>query len=341
MSNINRRDYLKGMAATAAVIAAAKLGVYGHQSGRHVKQQRKTRRRKESTESAKLNWNITENPPDLNAPVTAVFHGLMGFAYDGKDIGKVGFHGHGGHQLVIGVYRTGDCANPIKTFTGAKEIELKVMPEAGQRVDYFEQNPNKDFNRFTGHANDFRWLPDLDSGDFYPKGYDKHPEHFSAWLQVQNATFYTLVSTNSTFKLQKRLAKDRLFGHVARVMAAAVNLTSEQNVLLIVDGKPLDIKPSGNETYQIVFNNECKHCRKPNLCSTHEEDWNDFHYSREVLKLPIWERKVRLRLDEKHAGTTLNICGLRSAISLNSDCQTNEATDEAPCMGAGYGADRL
>lgn len=366
MSNINRRDYLKGMAATAGVIAASKLEVFGQRSRRRGRRQA-TRKSEDvrpgvvpSPDPSIVNWKITPNRPSSTEFVTAIFSGLMGFSYDPQaDEGRVGFHGHAGHKLTVRVHRVSDCSKPPEkqplstTVTRAKHITLKVIPDWNRPVDYFENDPKLPFDRLNGDLRDFRWLPDLEGADFYPEGYDKYKDHFKTWLHVKNATFYTYLRGSSRFNLVTRKTNSspwlllKHFGHVARYMAAAIDVSNaNQSVMLqIDDNPPFRFDNDGNEKYQIVFINECDSCPPAAPCGNEETRWNDFHHARDVMKLPGGRLKIGLKLDPSPPINPVYpvpplFCELPH-VSSADPCNIARATDEAPCMGAGYGNDRL
>ncbi|HSS22241.1 MAG TPA: hypothetical protein VLL54_19375 [Pyrinomonadaceae bacterium] len=347
MTTINRRDYLKKMAVGAAAIAGSKLDVFAQRA-------RRRRRRRPETPTPKparrdpsiLNWSITQTRPSPDAFVTAIFAGLMGFTYDPQSPGqgKVGFHGHEDHNLIVKIYRIegGVCTlNPQQPQATNKKITLGVMPTSNQPVNYYEYNPGVPLDRFAGDAYDFRWLPDLDGPDFYPDNYDAHSDHFKRWLYVKNATFYTRMRTNSKFNLvtqdsdlTKPNALIKPFGYVARYMAAAIELPADgEYVALKVDSNPaIELRPAPGVKYQIVFSNECGICPPPSQAELEGNDErlrSDFHYARKVLKLPGSRVKIALKLD-----------GLPASSSPQDFCRIGiviRNTDAAPCMGAGYG----
>jgi hypothetical protein len=275
-----------------------------------------------------------------NAFVTAIFAGLMGFSYDAqRQEGRVGFHpGNSHHSLTVYVFQIdsgGSCSpigDPIRTVR--REITLQARPASTVPVKYY-QFPGP-FNRFDGDPYDFRWLPDLDGEDFYPESYAKHG-HFTRFLRVKNATFYTRMRTNSTFNLVTQpdnVTPNRLirhFGHVARYMAAAMPLpTGAQDVALQIDSQPaIPLPASSNVRYQILFENECDNCVNPSgdiLIGTDETKRNDFHYARKALMMPGARLNIGLKLREEHAPDDPDFC-----------MGAHRVTDPAPCMGAGYG----
>lgn len=186
MSDWNRREYLKTMAMSIGAVAGSQLPVFGQRSRRKAQPgpSKKSSQQRESTrrrDPGILHWNVTEEKPTGDEFVTVIFGGLTGFAYDSDtDEGKVGFHGghSNSHKLVAKIYYnyptcTEHTEQP-KILDSTKNIYLRVLPDSTQPVHYFEKDPMKPFDRLSGDAYDFRWLPDLDGSDFYPENYGKH-----------------------------------------------------------------------------------------------------------------------------------------------------------------------
>jgi hypothetical protein len=347
MAKIDRRDYLKKMGAGVGVLAGTKLDLVAPGSKHKQKRTKKSSLIKHPGTQGILVWPITHTPPSLNPFVTAIFSGLAGFSYD-KHSGEgiVGFHpGNGDHKLDIKIYRKPGCEAkfmnchqefPPTLPRNIETMKLSVVGNSGRSPDYF-QTVDDPFDRKTGHDHDFRWLPDLDSADFYPEGYAKN-KHFTAMLRVTSGTFYTRVKTNSTFKLVNadNNLELRSFGHVAMYMALAIDVGGNDYVALEVNNEtPIKLCPESGVTYQIVFANICSNngapCRRV-LDSDDETQRNDFHFSRKVLKLPSDRIKYALRIDEQ------------AMVGAKSDFCPDEIarnTDEAPCMGSGYGQDNV
>jgi hypothetical protein len=345
--SLNRRDYLKKLAAGAAGLAASQVEIFGQRNrGRSRRPQPRKPAARQRFDPGLLNWNITENRPASDAFVTAIFGGLMGFTYQpdarGGD-GKVGIHGHSNmHSLVAKIYRYPGCtphSEQPNILPSTKNITLQVMPVSNEPVAYYEHNPNQLFDRYSGDPDDFRWLPELDGADFYPENYDKHNDHFKKWLHIRNATFYTRMKTNSKFNLvtqESDLSKpNRLikpYGFLARYMAAAIPLPAGgQYVSLQVDSqRPIRLDPDGGAKYQIVFLNECSACAPPSagdLSGNDETRRGDFHFARKAVKVPGGRVKIALKLEENVTPSRPNFC---SELVIRN-------TDAAPCMGAGYG----
>src|SRR6266513_382833 len=95
MTKLNRRDYLRQMGASEAVVASMAAGVV-RKPQRRASRRRPIGRepvRQETKKAISANiasgglqftdWPATATEPSLDAPVTLIFGGLMGFFYNG------------------------------------------------------------------------------------------------------------------------------------------------------------------------------------------------------------------------------------------------------------------
>lgn len=345
MAIMNRRDYLKGLGVTAgAIVGAGRLDVLAQHNMKSREQ--RGRESQNPTELAArpplLRWPITRTLPPLDAFVTVVFGGLMGFCYTTHDripACQIGFHRGGGrHKRAFRIYQKqgGRCVpHPtMPVLPTTKDMTLKFRDETNRGPDFYQSRANF-FDRIDGDPNDFRWLPDLHSGDFYPEAYALNDNHFQNSLYVHDGTFYTRVITNSTFKLVDKDKDNRVirgFGHVAMYMAAGIAAQSGDVVLLSIEGGPtVPFQWESGINYQIVLTNECydgtDHCHFQ-IDDPVEENRNDFHFNRKVLKVPGGRTKFALMIDES-PGTIPPLDFCYEVV--------HRLTDEAPCMGAGYG----
>jgi len=105
MTKINRRDYLIKMGVGAgAIIGAANLDVFSQRRTRTARTgPRRSARTGAAAASSLLRWPITYDPPSRNAFVTAIFGGLMGFAYNTKHykwpVCEIAFQPGNGHHV--------------------------------------------------------------------------------------------------------------------------------------------------------------------------------------------------------------------------------------------------
>jgi hypothetical protein len=102
MAKINRRDYLKRMAAGGGILAgASNLNLFQLTPAATLNAQKKPKAGNILPVAAALNWPLTNTSPILTPFVSVILDGLMGFFYDGPSkTCKVGFHaGHGDHSF--------------------------------------------------------------------------------------------------------------------------------------------------------------------------------------------------------------------------------------------------
>jgi hypothetical protein len=341
---MDRRNYLLRMGTGAAgIIGASVSNIFGQES-KKTQQSKKTNSQNIRTRAPARNlktggvlkWPVTNTLPSQTAFVTGFFAGLIGFCYDDTNSGDrfidVGFHpGAGGHRFEIFIYRKmGSRCNLVKQYTPRSRSLEFGLRSSGPGPNVFQTSGSFDRNR-TGNPYDydFRWLPDLDGADFYPENYQKNAR-YPIRLKVTHGTFYTRMHTLSTFKLVDADSQDcetefRDLGHVALYMAVAIDT---QSTVFLTEADPLQW--AQGVSYHVVFKNECDGCRfDVNDCN--EAKRNDFHFSRKVVKVPNNRLKYGLRL---------KLQGCSGAECPPPDFCYPEAhrlTDEAPCMGSGFG----
>jgi len=326
MTKINRRDYLKTMGAGIGSFVAIKDFTFlASPQNRRIRQsviQKQTPRT--STAHTGLLWPSTSEPPNTNAFVTVVFVGLMGFAYnrdhDGWPVCDVGFHHGGGHHVqnfVLFKSKDGQVVETTKLRTG-KNMSLKLA--ADPKGPKFFETDTSSFNRVSGDAHDFRWLPDLHGEDFYPDGprfKNTYPNH----LYVYDGIFYTWKRTEATFNIvDENDIVIKPYGHTALYMAAGIDLpTHDDRVLLeIAQDVPIPLVWEAGVSYRLLLENEAmSFC--PDICSPYEGKRNDFHFNRKMLEIGNGP-ELTLKADP---------CG--------AFAYCKKGSDQAPCMGAGYG----
>jgi hypothetical protein len=344
MTKINRRDYLIKMGAAAGAMASLPAVSILGEPENSARVDAANPGPGASPQADLLRWVTTETPPNPDAFVTAIFWGLMGFCYKtpsgSPPVVEVGFHRGGGHHVlkvtVAEISTSGTRLICSDLPSQGSRMTLKVVGQ-GQPPKVFEKGT---FNRQAdmGDDLDFRWMPDLDSDEFYSEGYNKN-KHFPARLEVSNGVFYTRIKTNSHFKLVK--AANHLdvirpsFGRIAWMMALAINVENNtDHVLFEMNGVPCPLRQTTGVRYQILFKNECTHSPCPgSMTAEHPDETrrNDFHFSRKVLKLPNDRIKYSLKFDHRVGpGAQINF--------FDPDGQEHfTATDEAPCAGAAFG----
>jgi len=327
-------------AGAAGVIAATEFDLFAQKKKRQTTTKSRIPSTKKSTRAGFLKWPVIHDEPSTDAFVTAIFSGLVGFCYDDNNTPgfiDVGFHpGEGNHHLQIDIYRNPGC-QLIKTLTpGPKDLLELGQKQQGSSPNVFQTAGPFDRNKTGGsYDHDFRWLPDLDSADFYPEGYAKNAK-YGTRLKVTDGTLYTRLRSNSTFKLIDANLQDcedeiRDFGHVELYMALAINT---KGTVYLTGADPF-IWAQG-VSYQIVFRNECHNClRTANDCD--EMKRNDFHFNRKVVKVPGGRIKYALQLKESCAGNcaTPDFCYTPHPPPRTTD--DFRVSDESPCMGSGFG----
>lgn len=348
MPKINRRDYLIRMGAAAGAMASLPaVSVLGQpENSAHVDAANSGPG--PSPQANLLRWVPTNEPPSLDAFVTAIFWGLMGFCYKTPTppatapppAVEVGVHPGGNHHdftirivKFVGSTPTVICTERPSRITTMRLKVISQAPSIPPKV--FQKEP---FNRVTGgDPLDFRWLPDLDGVDLYPEPYEKN-RHFGPRLFVENGVFYTRMPTNSRFKLVR--AEDdtiplREFGNVARFMAAAIGVQNNDYVLFEINGvERCRFVKEDNVRYEITFKNECNHPSCPGPLTINDPDEtkrNHFHFMRKVLKLSGDRIKYSLKISPPaRPGAQLNF------FDPDKD-EKAFVTDEAPCAGAAFG----
>jgi hypothetical protein len=121
-------------------------------------------------------------------------------------------------------------------------------------------------------------------------------------------------------------------------MAAAVPLETDEYVVIkllsLGSAVPQTLQTHtlyqrAGSKFEVHFLNGCDQDEcEWDYTSTNEKKRNDFHFMREVLDLPFGEKKYGLKIEVKAPiGATADVCPY---IKFRN-------TDEAPCMGAGYG----
>ena len=346
MRKINRRDYLLKMGVgAAALVAGSELPVLGQRKGTPSnRRQNQTAGARSAIRTPFLKWPVTDDPPNRKAFITVVYAGLSCFVYNDRDPDNkfvhVAFHhGNGGHKLQIQVYKdppdnVADCMDPeIIPSKNSDRLSFSGLTAGTANVfqadsKYFDRNTTDDKYKY-----DFRWMPDLHSPDFYPEAYGLRGVT-GARLAVPAGTFYTRVRTKSTFWLVDRRdcnVEIRDYGHIALYMATAIETAN--NVALVAQSGPPLYKFEHPHKYQLVFYNECERCSPDPTDCDDEEKRNDFHYNRDVVRVPALGRlKYSLKVKDRCAGD--DCADPDFCIRFHGAHRLN---DEAPCSGTGYG----
>jgi len=329
MNKMNRRDYLKGMGAAAGVIAGTELNVLAQRP-----------------EQALAAATVTENKSQLlsSSDVTLVFHGLMGIWQDPQTgAWTVGFHskasGAHEHQLMVTAYQKANTTPPCTQQGDTAPAKAIVLPGEPLLLEitnprildgvYFFQPPPTGGKK---HDNDFSWIVNLESQDWYGPNHRPLAAVYDPRLIVTNGLFYTLMKTSSTFRRQQADGEDhRTIGNIAQYVAANIYLRPGGQVKLTLPKQPQPIllQQDPNASYEIHFMNTCFKKGTHTAC-----DFKPYHPNK-VMRSDFYMHfdgihpqpaaELELVVGIGTQGTTAGICGEGSA------------NDESPCSAVGFG----
>jgi hypothetical protein len=278
--------------------------------------------------SLNSNWPPTdERPGDANPGLRLIFTGMMLFTYkdtaDGPEARVVFHRGSANHHLRIlvledcrPIYAIGGRIRPIQI----REMDLRIN-NADSRAVFF-QGP--DFNRKLrqGDDKDFRWLLDLEGPDFHNGKFQRREDKFSTKLKVRQGTFYTYKHTGHYFKCQGGTHPNQEVGYVPKVMAADITLHEGDCVSLLIDGREVLQYPlCQGADYEVYFFNECE-----SNCDNN----GDFPMTFDAVNIDPGEKFNLTSIGGADNGQAEGIC-------IPVPLEASKLTDEAPCMGGGFG----
>jgi len=335
MKKINRREYLRRMAAGTAGVVAARSGSL---HSRAIESDRRGSAAESNltvndSAAAKPDWNWTQALPSDNPGIRLIFVGMMVFTYKGKDAEVVFHRGDPNHNLRIEGYEVGKTCTQIFKFGGSgtpvdiEEMDLRIKG-ATSNASFFRANAS-DIDRKYGHPRDFRWLLDLESDRIYKHKLHRDDTIYRTKLRVRNGTFFTYQTTNSQFKLEGGPQPGSVY-HVAKVMAADIRLDESDRAVFKIDGTEIPHQLVGTSKYEVYFFNDCA-CRSSDCASCQT---SDFPMVFDAVALTAAEPQFRLVLEMpgKEAQTT-GLC-----LTIPEHIISIHNTDEAPCMGSGFGS---
>lgn len=328
MKKINRRDYLKGMGATAGVIAGtANLDVFAQND----------QKTKKDTSKVLVQTGVRKYDLHSTESVKLIFYGLMAIWRNADQHCLIGFHskdsGKHKHQLMVTAYRReggGACTRlyPPEMVPPGGKLELEVSrPDVFDGVYFFQ--PPLTSGRL--HENDFRWVPNLEGPAWYDQVLPRKQVHDPV-LKVRNGLFYTLMKTLSTFRRQKfDGSSDVLYlGSIAEYVAANIYLETGGQVSLALPSRTIPLPQAANVTYEVHFMNHCLKKGTSTPCDdfkpyhTDKTERSDFYMHFDGIDLPA-SSELELVVAQGATGSGPEICG------------GSKASDEAPCSAAGYG----
>ena len=332
MTKMNRRDYLIQMGAGAGSIAGAfKSELSAREQNPGAKSSSRlleapsrldmTKKRRAVVSSS--HWPPTPNWP-ANPSVRLLFWGIIAFCYNKKKGCEIAFHSCSPtHKLGIRVYE--NCRQIFPPLGGeipgnVKKIEFGIIDKP-MDVAFYQEPILGSFDRVRGSEHDFRWLLDFEGDDLYKKKFSKNSGVFFKKLYVSHGTFYTYQRTQSLFDIRGG-AKEYTGIHLARIMAADIELGQRECMALKFDGRDVLAHPlcwkQGTE-YEVHFTNECY---KPDGMPCTD---GDFYLNFDLIKIHPKDR-FEIVLNKYYTEQDPHICEARYRVS-----------DEAPCMGAGFG----
>ena len=332
MKKVNRRDYLKNMGIVAAGIGMAKFGLLASES--EVTSYPDSRFQPVETlrkgitnppQATQKNWPWTPYPP-ANATVRLIFIGMSVFTYKGKE-GRVVFHTESDHHhlRIFGFKRTGakcdELFPPVTDLKKNSRMEIGIEQKQAD-VDYYW---SVDFDRTknTSDARDFRWLLDFEGPDFKYGRMNRTASKFTTRLDVHHGTFYTYQHTYATFKCSSSMCIQKNLGHVAKVMAADISTKPGEEVFFKINGKnkgPLGYQK--DVRYDIYFLNECEgkeHCEQ-----------GDFKMVFDAVEVNANDQFALELAGRGKDEDPPDLCLEKLPYKMFF-------TDEAPCMGVGFG----
>jgi hypothetical protein len=274
-------------------------------------------------------WPWTDQrPQEENPGVRLIFTGLVIFTYktanDGESEARAVFHrATTKHHLRILVLE--DC-RPVFAIGGRMEpiqirrMELGIVGKdesaAFFKGDHFRRED------LEGDIKDFRWLLDLEGPDFHNAKFQRTEHKFSTKLEVKQGTFYTYKLTGHYFKCVGGKYDGKEVGYVPKVIAADISLGEADRVFFRIDGRDVLPYPLSNRAdYQIYFFNECEIGCEPH---------SDFDRTFDAVNTTPNERFTLTPIGGEDNGPAQGLC-------IRVPLEASELTDEAPCMGGGFG----
>ena len=323
---MNRRDYLKQMGlATAVTIGSNHLAGLRAFAGLS-----RTHDSSNLIDAAAPLTNIADWPPGSKPDpekfnVKLIFAGICIFGSNLNEA-HVAFHRRhrNTHKMKIIVSKKGPrCTDIVTIGDGTRPVnfnkmELGIDGKASDAKFFLGSEFDRKSNK--GDELDFRWLLDLEGPEFYNKELKpKNNRKFRAKLIVRHGTFYTYQRTNTTFKAVGGPAPGYL-GHIAKVMAANIELQDGESVYLKINGRNVLPDPLTNrDQHEIYFLNERV-----------TGSGNDFKMAFDELD---HSTSLAFSLDSVVTGDDTPTTGLCHNLP-----SVKRVTDEAPCMGASFGS---
>jgi hypothetical protein len=278
--------------------------------------------------------NLKTSERSVRGPsLTVIFRGLMAFRRDHEEqTFSVGILPAPEHEFTMQVLEKSPqgvftYSIPMTQLMNSKSDTLLVeVPTQRNGVSYY-QNGVFDRKKELGDIRDFRWLIDLEGKEFYGHKLATDQQQMGFAVKFSNGEFYT---KTTTLPLQRKMGGKtfEFFGRVAQEIAADFFLDDGDFVLTSqASGAELfRLKQKPDTTYELVFENAPPPTQHVAMRANH------FQYYYRLFPMPK-SQWYEFRVVPPALAQT----GLRGKHLDFLEFAHPPVTDEAPCMGSGYG----
>ena len=280
--------------------------------------------------------------------------GLLAFCYN-EDPGEceVGIHNASDHFLKVEVFQNQN-PTPIHSFYDhASTVRNESFYFRGSDelpgVRFF--HPTEDFDRDTGNRQDFRFILDLESSEFYgPRGgrrtLTKRSGVLKPKLTFDTGLFYAAAVTNCLYRRQdlKESSSSIIpLGQIASHLGVAILLDTADYVDVKLPGMSASIRLTPHDSYQINLGNICDRDDCDDPTSSDPFVQNDFHFFHDTFIRNntdplLFIAKTQPDCREDDAATAELEATLGYSTSVKSLKSLPLGSDRAPCASAGYGS---
>lgn len=268
-----------------------------------------------------------------NPTVQVNFRGLLAFCYN-EDTSEceVGVVNQSDHFLSVEVFEDEKNVHQWTDHAAAVVNESYFIKGSDDLpyVCFFQ--PTTAFDRNVGHQNDFRWILDLESSEFYgPRSgerrrLDRRSSALKPRLKIDTGQFFTLLRSNCSYRRQDfgGTASSKVhLGKIAAEMAVRIFLGPNDYLSVLLPGG-FNTRFTSRKQYRVNFSNDCddESCLDPT--SNNPELQNDFHFYHSTFNRR--PEDPLLYLMKEDSSCVEPILGKL------------EGTDRAPCACSGYGS---
>ena len=285
------------------------------------------------THAARTTTPKTSGLSSRGPSLTVIFRGLMAFRRDYEEqTFAVGILPAPEHEFTMQVLEKSaqgisTYSIPMNQLMGSKgDTWLVEVPAKRNGVSYY-QNGVFDRKQGLGDIRDFRWLIDLEGKEFYGHRLAIDRQQMGVEVKFSNGEFYT---KTTTLPLQRKMGGKTFeyFGRAAQEIATDVFL-EDGDFVLTSQGSGAEIfrlKQKPDTTYELVFENAPPPMQHFAMRANHfqyyyrlfpmpKSQWYEFRVVSPALAQSGSQERERNRMEFAHA----------------------PGSDEAPCMGSGYG----